>query len=53
MSTNESKIEEQNNQNSENMETKIQEITEICKKFKESIIKIEKGQQEVTEYESM
>ena len=50
MSTDEIKIEEQNNQDSENMEKQIQEITELCKKFNESIIKMEQSQQEVTNF---
>ena len=48
MSSDEIKLEESDSQNSEVMEKQIQEITELCKKFSDSIIKIEQNQQEVT-----
>ena len=50
MSSDDIKLEESNNQNSEDMERQIQEITELCKKFSDSIIKIEQNQQEVTQF---
>ena len=50
MSSDEIKLEESDNQNSEVMEKQIQEITELCKKFSDSITKIEQNQQEVTQF---
>ena len=50
MSSDEIKLEESDNQNSEVMEKQIQEITELCKKFSDSIIKIEHDQQEVSQF---